>query len=108
MDWNPTGDLVSSDLLLSVIHNYWIYLNLYLADYGKETFMKHFRYAPVESTLGLRKMRHMSPESFKYQKIRIIRLELKLYLWYSNRKRKLNGVVCGRDVLEEKAVQARG
>lgn len=68
MDWNPTGDLVSSDLLLSVIHNYWIYLNLYLADYGKETFMKHFRYAPVESTLGLRKMRHMSPESFKYPK----------------------------------------
>lgn len=68
MDWNPTGDLVSSDLLLSVIHNYWIYLNLYVADYGKETFMKHFRYAPVESTLGLRKMRHMSPESFKYQK----------------------------------------
>ena len=68
MDWNPTGDLVSSDLLLSVIHNYWIYLNLYLADYGKETFMKHFRYAPVESTLGLRKMRHMSLESFKYQK----------------------------------------
>ena len=71
--------------------------------------MKHFRYAPVESTLGLRKMRHMSPESFKYQKkIRIIKLELKLYLCYSNRKRKLNGVVCGRDVLEEKAVQARG
>lgn len=30
--------------------------------------MKHFRYALVESTLGLRKMRHMSPESFKYQK----------------------------------------
>ena len=48
MDWNPTGDLESSDLLLSVIHNYWIYLNLYLADYGKETFNETLTFVTLQ------------------------------------------------------------
>lgn len=42
MDWNLIGDFELLDLFLSVIYNYWIYLNLYLVDYGKEIFNEIF------------------------------------------------------------------